>query len=379
VAPLCGANLAFLFNSTVSFIEHGRQQGLENKPGGPEMVSEIGVQRQGGSRRASERPLELRNQERGSGPLAKRFAVVTPTYAPDFEICMDLHRSVLEHTPDSTVHYLITSRADRELFSQLNGPRCTVLTYGELFPRWIKEAAWLNGIARLLRGRSSARIVAVNLHQPFPPIRGWVIQQVAKVALASVVDCDLLVLADSDVQIVRPCTADTFLRDGRVPLYRRMGEVDERLPRHVIWNKVARELLGLPGADPPFPDYVSAFGVWDRASVLAVQQRIQEVTGRHWFDAVTAQLHFSEWTLYGVFLDEVVGVNDVCTTDSSRCHSYWDTTPLDFSEARAFVAALAPDDVAVMINAKSYTPVDVRRAALASLAAEILRPQPSTL
>jgi hypothetical protein len=57
-------------------------------------------------------------------PPRKTFAVVTPTYAPGLEICTDLHRSVLKHTPDSTVHYLITPGADRELFSQLMGPRC---------------------------------------------------------------------------------------------------------------------------------------------------------------------------------------------------------------------------------------------------------------
>jgi hypothetical protein len=299
--------------------------------------------------------------------------VATPTYAPDFELCMDLHRSVLVNTPDSTVHYLITPRADRELFSQLCGPRCVVLTYGELFPRWVIEAAWLDTLAaRLLRGWSSARIVAVNLRRPFPPVRGWVIQQMAKIAIAGVVDCNVLLLADSDVQLVRPFTAETFLRGGRVPLYRRMGEVDDRLPRHIIWNKVARELLGLPGADPPFPDYVSAFGAWDRATVLAVQERVQRVTGRHWLDAVTAKLHFSEWTLYGLFVDEVVGApGNACTTDSTRCHSYWETTPLDLSGAKAFVRGLGSDDVAVMIHSKSNTPVEIRRAAFASLALEI--------
>jgi hypothetical protein len=338
-----------------------------------EKVSEISFQPQGGCQRDKGRPPELPNQGGGPGPVLKRFAVVTPTYAPDFEICMDLHRSVLEHTPDSTVHYLIIPRADRQLFSRLSGPRCMVLTYGELFPRWVMEAAWLNSVARLLLRRSSARIVAVNLHQPFPPIRGWVIQQLAKLAIAGAVDCDVLVLADSDVRLVRSFTAETLLRDGRVPLYRRMGEVDNRLPRHVTWNKVARELLGLPRADPPFPDYVSAFGAWERATVLAVQERVQEVTGRHWLDAVTAKLHFSEWTLYGLFLDELVGApGNFCATDSIRCHSYWESTPLDLSGAKAFVRGLGPNDLAVMIHSKSHTPVEIRRAAIASLSAEIV-------
>ena len=332
-----------------------------DKEQGPEKVSEIGFQQQGGSHRDKEPSLELPNQGGASGPAAKRFAVITPTYTPDFELCRELHRSVLEYTPGSCIHYLITPRADRKLFSQLSGPRCVVLTYGELFPPWVIETAWLNALASpLLRRLSSARIVAANLHQPLPPIRGWVIQQVAKLAIASVADCDILLLADSDVQLVRPFTAETLLRDGRVPLYRRTGKVDDRLPRHITWNKVARDLLGLPEADPPFPDYVSAFGAWERATVLAVQERIQEVSGRHWIDAVTAQLHFSEWTVYGLFLDEVVGApSNTCTTDSARCHSYWESTPLDLFGAKAFVRGLAPDDLAVMIHSKSHTPVNL--------------------
>jgi hypothetical protein len=299
--------------------------------------------------------------------------VVTPTYAPDFELCADLHRSVLDHTPGSSVHYLIIPRADRELFSQLMGPRCVVLTYGELFPRWVMETPWLDALTtRLLQGWTSARIVGMNLRRPFPPVRGWLIQQLAKMAIAGVVDCDVLLLADSDVLLVRPLTVNTFLRGGRVPLYRRMGQVDNRLPRHVTWNKTARELLGLPETNPPFPDYVSAFGPWDRAMVLAVQERVQNVTGRHWLDAITAKVHFSEWTLYGLFVDEVAGVpNNVCTTDSTRCHSYWESMPLDLAGAKAFVHGLKTDDVAIMIHSKSYTPVDIRRAAFASLASEI--------
>jgi hypothetical protein len=307
-----------------------------------------------------------------SKSTAKRLAVITPTYAPDYEIFKDLHRSVMEYTTSDVVQYLIVPRADRGLFSQFAGPRCVVLTYHDVFPRRIIETAWLGSVGHLLLGPSTPRIVALNLRQPYPPIRGWILQQFAKLAIVDVVDADILLLADSDVHIVRPVTLETLLSNGRVPLFRRTEEVDDRLPRHFLWHKTARELLGLPDARPPYPDYVLPFGFWERSAVLSLHEHVQKVTGRHWLDAVTAHVHFSEWVLYGLFLEEVV--KSAVTTDSSRCHTHWGYTPLDLEQAKAFVHRLRPDDLAILIHSKSHTPAEIRRAAIASLALEARRP-----
>jgi hypothetical protein len=111
---------------------------------------------------------------------------------------------------------------------------------------------------------------------------------------------------------------------------------------------------------------VSAFGAWDRQVVLALQERIKLVTGKHWIDAVAGRFNISEWTLYGVFADEVLGAQgQVPHTGSNLCHSYWETSPLDAGEADTFVGRLGADDVAILIQSKSETPMHVRRQALA--------------
>ena len=116
-------------------------------------------------------------------------------------------------------------------------------------------------------------------------------------------------LADSDVVFVRPVTAETFRKDGRLTYYRSDEAVHASMPRHIIWHDVARRLLGLPPAGPPpLPDYISPLNVWDRQAVLALRDRIEQVTGRPWLDAIGSQLHVSEFMLYGVFVEEVLGV-----------------------------------------------------------------------
>jgi Family of unknown function (DUF6492) len=279
------------------------------------------------------------------------LAVITPSYAPDLELCRDLNKSVLEHTPYSTTHYIITPRRDLQQFQRLRGPRTFVWSVDQLLPRYVVELPRAN--------------FWLNLHRPFPPVRGWVMQQIVKLQLASQIEADILLLTDSDVLFVRSVTAETFQQDGRMRFYRKEQGIDEKLPRHCVWHNVARSLLGVPHASPPLPDYISAFNVWDRALVLAMQDRIEQITGRPWLEAVAAQLHVSEFILYGVFVDEVLGEKaNVTPTDSMLCHSYWNHAPLNLDGAEEFVRATPIEDVTIMISAKSNTPLGVRRAAL---------------
>jgi hypothetical protein len=97
--------------------------------------------------------------------------------------------------------------------------------------------------------------------------------------------------------------------------------------------------------------------------------RVESATGRRWVDVLGGQLHFSEWTLYGVFVDEVLGPPAKSfATDDPLCHPYWEETPLDGRTVREFLDRVGPEDIAVMISAKSRTPLSVRRAALRDLA-----------
>jgi hypothetical protein len=52
-----------------------------------------------------------------------RIAVITKSFAPDFELCAALNRSVLDFAPETTQHHIIVPRSDLNLFDQLSGPR----------------------------------------------------------------------------------------------------------------------------------------------------------------------------------------------------------------------------------------------------------------
>lgn len=269
----------------------------------------------------------------------------------------DLHASVLRHTEEPVVHHVIVPDVDETIFEKFAGPRCKVWTASSLLPRRYVQVPRLN--------------YRLNVRRPWPPVRGWVMQQALKIAAAGAVDADVVLLADSDVVLVRDVSAKTFAVDGRIPLFRMVDAVHAGMPDHVRWHRVARRLLGLPAfTGLPLPDYVSPLNVWNPETVRAMQRRVADVTGRDWLDAFTGELQISEFILYGVFVDEILaGSGAPWPGDTSFCHNYWETTPLDRAGAVAFADRLDPAAVGMMISAKSHTPRDARQAAIERCAA----------
>ncbi|MEO3799597.1 DUF6492 family protein [Nonomuraea sp. B1E8] len=278
-----------------------------------------------------------------------KLAVITPSYAPDAALFADLHRSVLRHTSDDTVHHVFVPARDRRAFAGFEGPRCRLWLRSELLPRRYVRVPFTD--------------VHVNCRRPWPPLRGWVMQQTVKIASAGLIDADALLIVDSDAVLVRPTTAESFSVDGRLCLHRVENAVTADMERHLLWHRVARELLGLPPPPPPpLPDYVTALTFWDPHIVLAMRRRVTEVTGRDWLDAFNGRLHVSEFVLYGVFVDEVLKASPPVNT--TICHLSYHHEPWDEAQAVAFADRLPPDAVGMMISAKSRTPHEARMAAI---------------
>jgi hypothetical protein len=284
---------------------------------------------------------------------ATTLEIITPSFAGDFELCRDLHRSVLALTGANVRHQILVPARDVDLFSQLAGARTVIRPESQVLPHSFVRSPWGNW--------------TINIRRPFPPVRGWILQQLVKLAAVAQSQADVVVVVDSDIEFVRAFSADTFRDGDAVRFYCLPDGVTATMPRHVLWHQAARRLLGLPEAPPPpLPDYISSLIAWDPAIVRRLLERVEAVTRRRWFDAIAAQLHFSEWTLYGVYVDEIHGRRRP-GSDRSLCHAYWGTVPLDDDSAAKFFAQLAPDDVAIMVSAKTHTPLAVRRAAFRAL------------
>lgn len=289
-----------------------------------------------------------------SDPSGAVMEIITPSYAPDYELCAELNTSVQRLTDASVVHTIIVPRKDAALFSQLAGPRTVIRDVADYLP------------ARMVK--IPAANLWCNAARPWPPIRGWIAQQILKLAAARASTAKVVLLVDSDLVLLRETSADLFLEHGKVVLFRSPQGIDETLPRHRLWVQTAQQLLGLPGdANYPLPDYISWPCAWDPDIVRDMLARIEAVNSCSWETAVGRQLHFSEMILYGVYVEQICGLDSVPVSGDMRCVNYFDESPLNGEKASALVGAFNPDTIAAMISAKSKTPMSVRREILARM------------
>ena len=186
-------------------------------------------------------------------------------------------------------------------------------------------------------------------------MRGWLLQQLIKLAVSEQLTADVVVHADSDVVLLRPFSTSSVVDEsGRVRLFERPDEIDARLPDHVRWHRSAEKLLGLEPADLPMPGFISSLVSWRRASALALLEQIERTTGRQWLRALAAAWDVSEYTLYGRFAEDVLGVGDGhFVSTSPLCQDYYKRVPLSAPALETFLDRVGSEQFAVSVTSKA--------------------------
>lgn len=290
------------------------------------------------------------------------LGILTPSYRPDLPGLRRLHESVLRHVEDDSIHHVIVPRKDLELFSPLVSDRLTLWAEEEFLPsHFILTDGFADLVRRIGFLPAKARVKAVNRRHPWPPVRGWILQQIVKLEAARRMDADVIAVIDSDVVLIKPVSADTFRRDSVVRLYRDPTGVTEDMTRHVRWERAAGRLLGTASTNPVGADYIAGLVSWDPLLVAACLRRVEDVMADDWASVIGQQLHFSEFMLYGTYVDHF-GTAEQKSFISERtlCHSWWDPSPLDMRAAELFIGSVSPDDVAVHVQSNSKTPAEVQ-------------------
>ena len=274
-----------------------------------------------------------------------QFALVTPTYAPDFARARLLVESVNRFAEPGLPHYLVVDRRDVPLFAPLEGERVRLLVVEDVLPRWVFRVP---GVTRWWLSLRSW------------PVRNWVLQQIVKLSVADHVSADALIFIDSDVTFVRPFGAARFVdAAGRV----RLSRVGFQSPMHRRWLGVAAGLLGVPEAEVPAVNYVGNLITW-RADVA--RQLHAHLAARHrrpWQATIARQWHFSEYMLYGLFVERVLGIEASGHFADTRpvLQLSWDYDLRQPAEVDRLFADVGPEHIGVMIHSKDGVPVAAYR------------------
>ena len=262
----------------------------------------------------------------------EQLEIITCSYRPDLARCQRLCQSVERYVPAHITHTLIVPARDVEHFKHLENSRRRVLPVQAVVPGhyrqlplgdkfWVDHRGW--------------------------PVRGWVMQQLVKLSVSRATHAELLLFADSDLQFIQPFDPRRVYRDGRLRLHRVPGAMNEG--RHHQWHRRAGILLG---EKPDYfgSDYVGQLITWRRSHLVALQSHIEAQLGRPWHTAVARSMDISEYTLYGAFVEHVMGEasHGHYYQAEELCHCCWfDHEAEALRDGRA---ALAPGAMALLVQ-----------------------------
>ncbi len=271
------------------------------------------------------------------------FGIITPSYAPDFERCKLLSRSIQRHVLPAVTHYIIVDARDLSLFRQIKSPNTEIIAVESILPWWIQR------LPLVKNGWLSLKTVF---------IRNWLLQQIVKFAVAQHINKDIFVFVDSDVAFIRPFNLQSFIREDQTRLFRVPNQYNRefltKYPRFEKWQQTASRLLGITQSKLSTSGYVGNIITWRRDNILKLYEHIEKISGRGWMKTICGSLHLSEYILYGIFVDQVLQDKSGHYYDSKRiCHEYWSNKSMSDQQLQKFFAEILPEDKAVMISAKA--------------------------
>jgi hypothetical protein len=297
--------------------------------------------------------------------------ILTLSFSGDFEVCRLLCESVDRFAPPDMPHLLYVPTRDLPLFAPLANARRKILSQDrELLPGWMAKIPMpppkLRAALRLPR-----RNIYLSLFSP--PVRGWIAQQMMKIAAAAAAPTEIVLHVDSDTIFIRPLTAERLSRDGLARLYQNPQKVD--LPGHRLWHETASLLLGLPLDPFHAGDYIDQLVVWRRSTAQKLIVRLQEAGGADWRKVLARTPHFSEYILYGVFAEAFLGLEAAghFAVADSLCHSLWSDEIASPAEEDAFVSALKAEQIACLVQSTLPIAMDERRRLIARVVAQAQR------
>ena len=273
--------------------------------------------------------------------MTSSLTLVTCSYRPDFERCRRLCETAKRYVPGEIQHLLIVPRRDAKIFDALVDHRTRVVTVESIVPRGFWRPP----------GSSKWWFTSFGL-----PVRGWIMQQITKISVPEAVDTEAVVFVDSDVVFIRDFDATALERDGALRLYRVPDAA--KTGRHLLWHRESARLFGLPDRGYFGADYIGQLVAWRCADVRAMREQIERTTGRAWYKALARTLHFSEYILYGVYVEHVRGMEETRYWGDADdlCLASWHHDLSDPAGQETFLTSLTPRQVAVLIQSNLDLP-----------------------
>ncbi|MEO0545044.1 MAG: DUF6492 family protein [Pseudomonadota bacterium] len=277
--------------------------------------------------------------------MTKTNAIITASYAPDFERCQILCESIDRHASGYRCHYILVDAPDRDLFARLEGPKRKIITDVDLLPWWMMRMPK----AVSPKGRR------VWLSPLTMPMHGWHVQQIMRIAVAHMLEEDGLLYCDSDTAFVRDYDLNSIWDGDKIRLWAEPEGALTAQNDHMHWVDHAAQSLSITQNERVLDNFVCSFVTWRRQTVVDMCAHMEKVHGKSWVATVGSSRKFSECMLYGAYVNAVLGGADHWQTSSELCPMKWFNPAPSEAELADMVANLTPE--AVGLGVQSFIPL----------------------
>lgn len=269
---------------------------------------------------------------------AQNWTLITPSYRGDLQQFELLTESFEKMAPSNLRHLVIVDRADLELFKKFTHNRMHLVAAEDLLPGRVKK---INKPKQMW------------LSTKFPPVRNWIAQQIIKIQAATTADTPYVLFADSDVVFLRPFEMSKFTDGNLLALSRVQAQYDSL----VKWRESSAKLLGLENPEKfAKVNYVSNLIPWRRDTAQKMIAAIEESRRWPWTFSVGSNLNFSEYTLYGTFCEEKLGLSQAghYGWDDPILNLCWDEPMQTLEEIQTLLDRTLPEHVGAMFHSKNH-------------------------
>jgi len=271
--------------------------------------------------------------------------LVTPTFAPDFERCKAMLESAEQYISGVEEHLLLVDKSDLSLFQKLQNNRIRVICKNEVLPAVLFQVPlqkrwWLTDCS--------------------PPVRGWILQQIIKLAVAKGSQADAVIFADSDLIFVRNLSLNDLWSGNQLRLFR-----TERQPnlysdkRYKNWYGFSCKALALGNPQAQTGAYITQLATMRPNLTRMLCNALENKFSKPWYETLLNTWDFSEYILYGVFVENLLKETDEKNcghylSGDELCHSSWFYDIHSKVDIDEFVAKTTPQHCAVHLQSNLY-------------------------
>lgn len=240
----------------------------------------------------------------------------TKTYREDTERFLLLRKSIKRLYKGEARHFVVVPRDDLPIFKKITrGDDVELLCENRyVLPKYYPKK-WYEALKKVAPGQAWR----FSSHAGRP---GWIVQQIVKLNLPEIVPDGPVAIIDSDLFFVKPFDDhDLITADTKRVLVRTEPTTESGKHRKDI--EKAREILCLPTGNSEH-HYMGGPAILYLDWIKELSSYLELKHKKHWQEVLYEAENFSEYSIYGIFVEEVLKPQNLVIRQTPFHYSIWD-------------------------------------------------------